>query len=215
MKVGTDGVLLGAWAKADNPKTILDIGSGTGLISLMLAQRYQNAQILGLEIDKNAFQESLQNFANSKFSQRCQVIHSSLQNFKTDQKFDLIVSNPPFFDFIQSKDDSRNIARQNSQLNFEELIDYSEKLLSENGNAAFVIPFSEELNFMTIAEKFALYISKITRVKGKSNKEFKRSLLLFSRKNSTLISDELILEIDRHVYTSDYIELTKYFYLNM
>lgn len=215
MKVGTDGVLLGAWAQSENPQTILDIGSGTGLISLIAAQRFPSAEISALEIDKDAFEESNFNFQQSQFADRLNAIHSSLQDFKTDQKFDLILSNPPFFKATQPNLESRTKARQHTSLKFEELLSETSKMLNPNGNAALIIPFLEEQNFLEIAKNEELFPLKITRVKGLAHKDFKRSLILFSNQNGNLITDELTIEIDRHIYTPEYIELTRDFYLNM
>lgn len=215
MKVGTDGVLLGAWANFEQPKTILDIGSGTGLISLMMAQRYPNAEITAIEINENAFQETQFNFSESRFSERCTAILSSLQNFRTDETFDFIVSNPPFFKRTHSEESARNFARQHSLLHFEELLFHTEKLLNSNGKAAFILPFENEAEFMKIAKKVGLFVEKITRVRGNENTAFKRSLLLLSRNFKEIEKNELIIETDRNVYTEDYIQLTKEFYLKM
>ncbi len=215
MKIGTDGVLLGAWATAEKPKRILDIGTGTGLIELMLAQRFPDAELIGIEIDENAFEEAKFNISQSKFHNRCQVFHSSLQEFHSEKKFDLIVSNPPFFDWTHKEDSSRNKARQQSNLNFEELVFYAEKLLSDKGKFAVIIPFEAEKYLLELGEKSSLFPEKITRIKGNENAAFKRSLLLFSRKNSKVEMDELIIEISRNVYAQDYISLTKDFYLKM
>lgn len=215
MKIGTDGVLLGAWANAQNPNRILDIGTGTGLILLMLAQRFPEAKLTGIEIDENAFEEAEFNISQSKFHQRCEVIHSSLQEFKSDEKFDLILSNPPFFELTHHENSSRNTARQQSDLTFEELISNAEKLLNVEGKFSVIIPFESESYFINLASKFNLFPNKITRIKGNENAQFKRSLLLFSRNEMKTEIDELIIEISRNVYTQDYISLTKDFYLKM
>lgn len=215
MKVGTDGVLLGAWVNSQSPCKILDIGSGTGLIGLMLAQRFPNAKITGIEIDKATFEESQFNFEQSPFSTRLKAIHSSIQSFKSEEKFDLIVSNPPFFKANHSNNSLRSLARQQLSLDFEELIYHSEKLLQDNGRCAFIIPFESENAFINIAELYRLFPNKITRVKGTPHSEYKRSLLLFSRQKAASCSDELTLELNRNVYTEEYIRLTKDFYLKM
>lgn len=215
MKIGTDGVLLGSWANAENPKKILDIGTGTGLILLMLAQRNPDAEITGIEIDKNAFAEAEFNISQSKFHLRCEVIHSSLQEFKSDEKFDLIVSNPPFFELTHHENSSRNTARQQSDLTFEDLLFHTEKLLSDEGKLAVVIPFESEEKFVELAKNMNLFPKKITKVKGNENARYKRSLMLFSRNNTEVEIDELTIEVSRNVYTEDYISLTKDFYLKM
>ena len=215
MKVGTDGVLLGAWAIAENPKKILDIGTGTGLILLMLAQRFPQAKLTGIEIDENAFEEAKFNVSESIFKERCKVVHSSLQEFNPEDKFDLILSNPPFFELTHQENSSRNKARQQSDLTFKELIFHSEKLLSENGKFAVIIPFESEAYFVELASELNLFPQKITRIKGNENADFKRSLICFSRTNSNLETDELTIEISRNVYTENYISLTRDFYLKM
>ncbi|HUH35070.1 MAG TPA: methyltransferase [Moheibacter sp.] len=215
MKVGTDGVLLGAWAAMEHPQNILDIGSGTGLVSLMLAQRFPKARIHGIEIEENAFLESQLNVENSPFAQRCHVEWTSLQDFESNQSFDLIVSNPPFFDWTHSDKTSRNLARQQSDLTFEELLFYSKKWMNEHAKLAYVIPYLTESKMLTIAESLDLYPEKITRVKGHAQADFKRSLLLLGQEKVASQVDELTIELERHVYSEAYIELTKAFYLKM
>src|SRR5690606_6306895 len=215
MKVGTDGVLLGAWANTENPLKILDIGTGTGLILLMLAQRFPDSELTGIEIDKNSFEEANFNVSKSIFDKRCKIILASLQEFDPQEKFDLIVSNPPFFELTHRENSSRNTARQQSDLTFEELLFHTEKLLSHEGKFALIIPFESENYFKFLASKFNLFPNKITRIKGNKNTQFKRSLLLLSRIQSEIKKDELIIEISRNNYTPDYISLTKDFYLKM
>lgn len=215
MKIGTDGVLLGAWANFENPQKILDIGTGTGLILLMLAQRFPHAKLTGIEIDKNAFNEAEFNISESVFKERCSAFHSSFQEFQTEEKFDLIVSNPPFFELTHKENSARNTARQQSDLTFEELLFHTEKLMSSNGEFAVIIPFESEKTLIDLASELNLFPEKITRIKGNENANFKRSLLLFSRTQSEVKIDELIIEISRNVYTEDYISLTKDFYLKM
>jgi tRNA1Val (adenine37-N6)-methyltransferase len=215
MKIGTDGVLLGAWANAENSKRILDIGTGTGLISLMLAQRFPSANISGLEIDKNAAEEAKFNFTYSPFAKRLTLFESSLQNFDSDEKFDFIVSNPPFFDFTHPENSARNTARQQTDLTLKELLVHSNRLLSENGKSTYIIPYDKEDEFVSFAANLGLYPNKITRVKGNAQTTIKRSLILFSRKKTDLEIDELIIEIERNVYTEEYIQLTRDFYLKM
>lgn len=215
MKIGTDGVLLGAWAESRSPKKILDIGTGTGLILLMLAQRFHDAELTGIEIDENAFEESDFNISESKFANRCRVVHSSIQDFESEEKFDLIVSNPPFFENSNPVKSARNLARQQSELSFEELLFHTKSLLSSGGKAAFIIPFSVENEFLNLSQKNSLYPEKITRVRGNVNSPVKRSLILLSENEFKTINNELIIEVSRNIYTPEYIELTKDFYLKM
>jgi tRNA1Val (adenine37-N6)-methyltransferase len=220
MKVGTDGVLLGAWAPIDNhPISILDIGTGTGIIALMLAQRSSAAQIDALEIDEDAYEQSVENFENSPWSDRLFCFHAGLDEFidEPEDEYDLIVSNPPFHteDYF-SGDDKRDQARFTEALPFEDLVEAADLLLSENGVFAVIIPFTAEEKFISLANNFDLYPIKITRVKGTPTAETKRSLLAFSRhKQQNFPIDELVIEIARHDYTPEYINLTKDFYLKM
>jgi tRNA1Val (adenine37-N6)-methyltransferase len=220
MKVGTDGVLLGAWAPIDhNPYSILDIGTGTGLIALMLAQRSEAEQIDALEIDEKAYEQAVDNFENSPWENRLFCFHAGLDEFveEPEDEYDLIVSNPPFHteDYV-SGNEQRDTARFTESLPFEDLLEAADLLLSENGIFAVIIPYKEEADFIALADKFELYPMKITRVKGTPNTEIKRSLLAFGRAKAVNFPvDELAVEIARHDYTPEYIKLTKDFYLKM
>ncbi|MEY4012407.1 MAG: hypothetical protein RIT22_1531 [Bacteroidota bacterium] len=220
MKIGTDGVLLGAWAPVEqNPFSILDIGTGTGIIALMLAQRSTAQQIDALEIDEQAYEQATDNFENSPWNDRLFCFHAGLDEFmeEPEDEYDLIVSNPPFYgEDYKTNNDQRDLARFQDALPFEDLIEAADLLLSENGILAVIIPFKEEDRFLAIAKEFELYPTKITRVKGTPTAEIKRSLLALSRNKTTLFSiDELTIEIGRHEYTPEYIALTQDFYLKM
>ena len=220
MKIGTDGVLLGTWAPVEqNPFSVLDIGTGTGIIALMLAQRSTAQQIDALEIDENAYEQATDNFENSPWNDRLFCFHAGLDEFmeEPEDEYDLIVSNPPFYaEDYKTNNEQRDLARFQDALPFEDLIEAADLLLSENGILAVIIPFKEEERFMAIAKEFELYPIKITRVKGTPTTEIKRSLLAFKRYElPALDSDELIIETARHQYTPEYIELTKEFYLKM
>jgi tRNA1Val (adenine37-N6)-methyltransferase len=220
MKVGTDGVLLGAWAPLDNhPYSILDIGAGTGLIALMLAQRSEAEQIDALEIDDAAYEQAVDNFENSPWGDRLFCYHAGLDEFieEPEDEYDLIVSNPPFYtEDYTSGDVQRDKARFTESLPFEDLVEAAGLLLSEKGIFCVIIPFKEEANFIALAKEEMLYPFKITHVKGTPATGVKRSLLAFSFKaTATPAIDELTIEIARHDYTTEYIELTKDFYLKM
>ncbi|MDP3681731.1 MAG: methyltransferase [Flavobacterium sp.] len=220
MKIGTDGVLLGAWTPIENnPFSILDIGAGTGVIALMLAQRSNAEQIDALEIDEEAYEQSVDNFENSPWSDRLFCFHAGLDEFveEPEDEYDLIVSNPPFYtDDYKSENEQRDLARFADAMPFEDLIEAAALLLSENGVFSVIIPFKEEENFLALAAAYELYPLKITRVKGTPTTEIKRSLLAFSRNENAIITPgELIIETSRHQYTTEYIELTKDFYLKM
>jgi len=220
MKIGTDGVLLGAWTPIENnPFSILDIGAGTGIIALMLAQRSHAEQIDALEIDDDAYEQASDNFENSPWNDRLFCFHAGLDEFvkEPEDEYDLIVSNPPFYsEDYKTENDQRDLARFQDAMPFEDLIEAAALLLSENGIFSVIIPFKEEENFLALAEEYELHPIKITRVKGTPTSEIKRSLLAFGRNESdTVLSNELIIETSRHIYTPEYIELTKDFYLKM
>lgn len=218
MKIGTDGVLLGAWTPiSNNPYSILDIGTGTGVIALMLAQRSHAEQIDALEIDENAYEQSVDNFENSPWSDRIFCYHAGLDEFveEPEDEYDLIVSNPPFYtEDYKTDNEQRDLARFADAMPFDDLIEAADLLLSENGVFSVIIPFKEERSFLALAKEYELYPFQITRVKGTPTSETKRTLLAFSRKEILdFVIDELIIETARHAYTPEYIELTKDFYL--
>ncbi|MBO0324336.1 methyltransferase [Muricauda sp. CAU 1633] len=219
MKVGTDGVLLGAWASLEHhPTTILDIGAGTGLIALQLAQRSHADLIDAIELDESAYEQCVVNFEASLWADRLFCYHAGFDEFveEMDETYDLIVSNPPFYaEDVGSGNKSRDQARQNSSLPFEELVEGVSKLLSENGIFAVVVPYKEEDEFIALALEAGLYPNRITRVKGNPKAETKRSLLEFSFSKKEPIVDGLVIEKERHQYTKEYIELTQAFYLKM
>lgn len=219
MKVGTDGVLLGAWAVVShNPFSILDIGTGTGVIALMLAQRSHSEVIDALEIDDGAYEQSVDNFENSPWGDRLFSYHASLNEFteEIEDTYDLIVSNPPFYsENFKTEDSKRDLARFAEAMPFNHLLKSVSKLLSKTGKFAVIIPHKEEISFMALASNFNLYANHILRVKGNSTSEIKRSLIEFSFNENETTSDEIIIENKRHQYTQDYINLTKDFYLKM
>lgn len=222
MKIGTDGVLLGSWASSliKSPVNILDIGSGTGVIGLMMAQRYPSTHIEAIEIDEKAFEQTVENFENSPWSDRLFCYHASFQEFFTevdDEKYDLIVSNPPFYNGTnKTNNEQRNKARFEDALPFEHLLYGTSKLLSHEGNAVFIIPIDQEEKFLNIAKEMYLFPIQVTHVQGNKNSKPKRSLLNLSfNKTENTTSSKLILEQERHVYTPEYKKLVEDFYLNL
>ena len=224
MKIGTDGVLLGAWTPLiNNPFNVLDIGAGTGILSLMLAQRSNAAPnnvgiIDAIEIDEDAYEQCVENFEASPWGDKLFCFHAGLDEFvdEPEDEYDLIISNPPFYtDDYKSDNSSRDLARFEDALPFEELIEAAALLLSDNGIFSVIIPYKEEERFVAMCKILDLFPLKITRVKGTPTSEIKRSLLAFCRMEQTPLIDELIIEISRHNYTPEYIELMKEFYLKM
>ncbi len=220
MKIGTDAVLLGAWCPLENnPYSVLDIGAGTGILSLMIAQRSNAEQIDALEIDEEAYEQCVENFETSPWSDRLFCFHAGLDEFvdEPEDEYDIIISNPPFYsEDFKTDNTQRDIARFQDALPFEDLIDAADLLLSENGIFAVIIPYKEEEKFIDLCAQVELYPVKITRVKGTPTTEIKRSLLAFKRYElSTLSADELVIETSRHQYTDAYISLTKDFYIKM
>jgi tRNA1Val (adenine37-N6)-methyltransferase len=220
MKIGTDGVLLGAWTPIENnPKSVLDIGTGTGIIALMLAQRSNAEQIDALEIDESAYEQAVDNFENSPWGDRLFCFHAGLDEFveEPEDEYDLIVSNPPFFsEDFRSENEQRDLARFQEAMPFEEIVEAADLLLSENGIFSVIIPFNEEDRFIELCAEAELFPIKVTRVKGAPNTKIIRSLLAFKRYElAVLTADELVIEISRHEYTPEYISLTKDFYLKM
>lgn len=221
MKIGTDGVLLGAWASIDHqPFSILDIGTGTGVIALMLAQRSNADLIDALEIDEDAYEQAVENFENSDWGDRLFCYHAAFDEFveemQEEQKYDLIISNPPFYSAeYTSGNAQRDKARFAEALPFEELLQGVSLLLSEEGRFNVIIPNNEEDSFLSTAIKFNLYPHRITRVKGDVQSEVKRSLIEFGFSNQPIEYSELSIENTRHNYTPEYIELVKDFYLKM
>ncbi len=220
MKIGTDSVLLGAWCPIDNnPFSVLDIGAGTGVLSLMLAQRSHAEQIDALEIDEDAYEQCVENFEASPWSDRLFCFHAGLDEFieEPEDEYDIIISNPPFYSEDYKTDNSqRDLARFQDAMPFEELVEAADLLLSENGIFAVIIPYKEEERFIDLCTEVELFPVKVTRVKGSHTTPIIRSLLAFKRYElSVLTVDELVIEINRHEYTDDYINLTKDFYLKM
>jgi tRNA1Val (adenine37-N6)-methyltransferase len=219
MKVGTDGVLLGAWvAIKDATDSILDIGTGTGLIALQLAQRSDATVIDALEIENRAFEQAVENFESSPWGDRLFCYHASLNEFtrEIDETYDLIVSNPPFFkEEATTSNKERTLARQMIELSYEELLSSASKLISESGSCAFIIPYTEESDFLSTAIGLGLHPERVTRVRGHHKSPVKRSLVQLNRRQLKTVFEELVIERKRHEYTKAYTDLVKDFYLRL
>ncbi len=217
MKVGTDGVLLGAWVSVENVKIALDIGCGTGLISLMLAQRGAE-RIDAIDIDENAIIQAKENVDNSVFSEKIKVHHVSFQEFsKKTGQYDLIVSNPPFYsDTFLPDDKSRGIARHISTLPFDEIIKISKKMLNPNGLLALIFPFKLKSEVLNLANINDFNIKRVCNVKPTLTKEYHRCLIELTLNTNESLEEDLLIEPEkRHQYSKEYIELTRDFYLDL
>jgi tRNA1Val (adenine37-N6)-methyltransferase len=217
MKVGTDAVLLGAWIQIEGAESILDIGTGTGVIALMMAQK-STAMITAIDIDASACEQSKENISNSPWPDRIKVLNESLQQFtiNNQHKFDLIVSNPPYFvDAYKSLEEARNQARHADQLPFNEFINCAKLLLHEKGKICVILPTRESIKFRELAAANQLYLTRIMHIKTTEYKDEKRQMLQFELINKKLVDETLVIEQDeRHNYSKEYKELTKDFYLS-
>lgn len=219
MKVGTDGVLLGAWTDVASCNNILDVGTGTGLISLMLAQRNLNARIVAIDIDADCIVQATENIDQSPFAKQISVQKISFQDFKCSSKtrFDLIVSNPPFFqNSLQSPDISRNYARHDTTLSYKDILTAADSLLNEQGKVAFILPSDLKEKAIEDASKVNLSPSRITHVFPLPHKPVKRILieLVKSTTSTACIENKLVIETGRHQYTEEFRHLTEAFYLD-
>ena len=216
MKVGTDGALLGAWANVSGIKNVLDVGAGTGLISLMIAQR-TSVKVLGIEIEKNAAKEANENVQKSPWKNRVTIKNISFQEFEksSKEKFDLIISNPPFFsNSYKNEVTNLAIARHNDLLPFSELIKGSVKLLNKNGRLAVILPIIQAKEFIELAKNKDLCLNRLTKVKPKAKKNTNRFLMEFTKKQMPLKKDYLIIYNETGIdYTESYKQLTRDFYL--
>ncbi|WP_434686103.1 tRNA1(Val) (adenine(37)-N6)-methyltransferase [Pseudanabaena minima] len=224
MKVGTDGILLGAWAKLPENAQILDIGTGTGLLALMLAQRSQlsntfsNTFIDAVEIDHDAYQQAKENIESSPWRDRINIDHASVQDWviACSQQYDLIISNPPFFEnAFKPSQNSRNLARHSDSLSQTDLLQIASQLLKPNGHLAVIYPTNLANNFLTKAQSFNLFCDRQVHVKPTPQSPVKRILLELSPTQYPTQTTMLTIEERKHLYTQDYIALVKDFYLNL
>jgi tRNA1Val (adenine37-N6)-methyltransferase len=216
MKVGTDGVLLGSWVKGENSDTILDVGTGTGLIALMLAQKLRSV-IDAVEIDPEACTQARENIHLSPWSKQIRVYQSSFQDYcnTTDKKYDLIVSNPPYFNnSLKAPDNKRSIARHSDTLPYDVLLRGVSQLLTDNGRFCVILPYLEAQLFIVDAALSHLYCSLKTNIKPAVDKKTNRVLLQFSKIRTKMDENVIsILDLNKE-YTAEYKELTREYYLN-
>lgn len=215
MKVGTDGVLLGAWSSLKG-ENVLDIGTGTGLLALMLAQRFCNAQITAVEINSEAYHQAKYNIKESPFHQRIDTHWCSFEDFKPPQPYDLIVCNPPYFKgHVVAASQNRTTARHQTNFSMTMLFEYAYQNLTPEGNLSLVYPYDDLKGIIHQANSIGLHLTQHTSIKGHATAHTKRCLLQFEKEAAPLIKEELIIEEKRHQYTDAFKGLVKPFYLNI
>jgi len=216
-KVTTDSVLLGAWAGIADAGTILDIGTGTGLLALMAAQRSE-AQILAIEPDRNSFMQAGINFAASPWYERLTLLHTTLQDFRpdADMLFDAIITNPPYFiDSLLNPDRGKARARHTVSLSHTELAGAADRLLTPSGSLHLVLPVNEANRFIEEAQRYGLHCTVRLKVRSTPSTSPARVLMTLTRQAVSVCEEsELVIEKGgRHIYSDEYVSLTKGFYL--
>ena len=215
MKVGTDAVLLGAWVNVTNARTILDIGTGSGVIALMLAQRTTQSTIIeSVEIEKDAADQAAENFLQSPWPSKLKVEHLAIQDYISADRFDLIVTNPPYFNkSLAAPDKRRHDVRHTSMLPYEELLSSVARLLSPEGRFNVILPYAEGKLFSEVALRYQLYCSRRYSFRSRREKPVERTLMEFTRTMRSLDEGEILLYDTELEWSADYQELTRDFYL--
>lgn len=216
MKVGTDGVLLGAWCNVLNAHHVLDVGTGCGVVALMIAQRMPTAVIKGIDIDNDAIDEARHNFACCPWGERLTASVADFTEYNDANLYDLIVSNPPFFtNGVIAPNQQRAMARHATSLSLEQLVAGANRQLTENGVLAIITPADAELDVKRVVVENGMWIGRITRVVPVDGAAPKRFLWEISKTEVGMVSDTLVIETSHHEYTQQYIALTRDYYLNM
>lgn len=217
MKVGTDAVLLGAWTEIKNAENILEIGTGSGVISLMLAQRSEG-QIEAIDIDRDSVDQAKENFKNSSWNKRMSASHFSLKDFikESKNKYNLIVSNPPFFiDSLNSPDKNKTRSKHTNELSYSDLVHGLIHFLSPKGRACLILPHTESKSFINLARIENLYLNKQLLIKPKKNKLANRALMEFSFINTAIEVSNIYLREEDNSFSADYKKLCEDYYLNL
>ncbi len=217
MKVGTDAVLLGSWLRPGSANRILDIGTGTGLIALMLAQK-SLAEIDAIDIDEGAYLQAKENFRISPWFNRLYIYRQPFQEFaaQCENRYELIVSNPPYFHHASKPAAaSRSTARHNETLPTIDLIDGVKKLLTPVGVFGVILQFKEGMEFLDLAQSRGLFCHRLARVKTVADKPEKRLLMEFNHYFGLLVEEEIIVQEDDHSFSRQYIDMTKEYYIHL
>lgn len=216
MKVGTDGVLLGAWLNVENAQRILDVGTGSGIISLQIAQRNKDVKLIAIEIDKESANQAWENINASPWKNRIQVVCNNFRYYNDAEKFDVIVSNPPYFiDSLRSSDIKRRLARHAEELNYNLLFQHSRLLLNPQGQISIIIPSELEKIVLDTAWEYNFYLSRKTNVYTKPLKPCRRILFEFKKQQTKCEINDLCIRNEKGEYSDEYIALTQDFYLYM
>lgn len=215
MKLGTDSVLLGCFTKVSKAECILDIGTGTGILALMMAQK-SNALIDAVEIDQEAFKQAAQNAIESPWHDRVKIHHTAIQNFQALKKYDIIISNPPYYRNAKNmgiEDEKRALARHDKDLPFEDLCKEAYRLMKEDALFWLILPHKEGLEFIQIAKQHSLLLHHSINIKPKPEKEVNRLILAFGKSNKTYTEISFTIYQSDGNATAEYVDLTKDFYL--
>jgi len=221
MKVCTDACILGAWvadklkSEQINASTILDIGTGTGLLSLMLAQK-STAKVDAIEIEKNAFNQAINNFKQSQWSDRLQALHGDVKDFDPSEKYDLIISNPPFYqDDLLSLVQNKNVSKHSEALNLDDLISVIKKLLKSSGSFVVLLPYHRVASFEKLAIENYFFLKEKLLIKSTLLHEYFRGILLFTQADAIPVEKEMIIKEEDGNYSSEFTNLMKEYYLNL
>ena len=216
MKVGTDSIILGSAIKIKSKyKDILDIGAGTGILTLMMAQRTSNSNITAVEIDSNSYHQANINIDNCKWNDRINLIHADAKHLKTDDKYDLIICNPPYFNNSkQSIITSKNTARHQVELTFKDLLNIWDKIGNNNSDLACILPINESKKLFDMVKNYGNYLAYHLEIRSNQNSNPKRAVMLFSKNKMETIKSELCIHNNQGGYSESYINMTKDFYLN-
>ena len=215
MKIGTDGILIGAWVNVSNKFRALDIGSGTGIISIMLCQRNLNLVLDSVELSPSAIIDAKINIESCNWSNRIKLFHQDLKDFHPHSNYDLIVSNPPYFkESLEPSNSERSKARHQNDLKLEDILKFSKQNLSKDGSLNIILPFEQKKEAKEFAKKYGLISIRECTVYPKPNKAPHRILIAFSKtKNKQVMKEYLVIEENgRHNYSEDYKKLTREFY---
>lgn len=216
MKIGTDSVLLGAIANFPKDGTILDIGTGTGILAIMAAQKADNALITGVEINGDAFADAVANAEATRWKERIRMVNGDIKAFEPGHKFDFIISNPPYYEKLKMTDDEgKNMARHDITLSYADLMSSANRLLEDDGRCMVIVPTDFEDNIVSEASNKGLYLTRKVSIITKAGKQAKRTIIELRRTVGSILSEEITIRDNNGEYTEGYKELTKDFYLKL